>query len=141
MPLYDKLRIGSYIIDGTTGSILFVDSNSKISQNNSLFFWDNSNNRLGIGNNTPTKTLDVTGTGKFSSTLDVLGHSAFGANASTNINDIVVISESTNLAQDLTALVVDAMINNVDAYSYSLIGYEQYASLTGAAGRVGRRSR
>jgi hypothetical protein len=45
----------------TTGSIVFAGASGVYSQSNSQFFWDNSNNRLGVGNASPGATLDVTG--------------------------------------------------------------------------------
>jgi len=45
----------------TTGSVLFAGASGALSQDNTNFFWDDSNNRLGIGNNTPTEALTVTG--------------------------------------------------------------------------------
>jgi len=47
----------------TSGSVLFSDGTT-IAQKNSNFFWDNTNNRLGIGNAAPEVTLDVTGIGR-----------------------------------------------------------------------------
>jgi hypothetical protein len=44
----------------TSGSVLFSDGTT-ISQNNSNFFWDNSNTRLGIGTVSPGYALDVQG--------------------------------------------------------------------------------
>jgi hypothetical protein len=44
------------------GSVLFAGSGGLITQNNSNFFWDNTNNRLGIGTASPTYTLDITAT-------------------------------------------------------------------------------
>lgn len=44
----------------TTGSLLFSDG-TNIAQNNNRLFWDNANNRLGVGTNAPTSTLDVNG--------------------------------------------------------------------------------
>jgi hypothetical protein len=46
----------------TSGSVLFSDGTT-IAQKNSNFFWDNTNNRLGIGTATPGVTLDVHGAG------------------------------------------------------------------------------
>jgi len=47
----------------TTGSVLFSDGGGLISQKNAQFFWDNTNNRLGIGNAAPGTKLDIHGTG------------------------------------------------------------------------------
>jgi len=47
----------------TTGSVLFADGSGTITQKNTNLFWDNTNNRLGIGNASPGTPLDVHGTG------------------------------------------------------------------------------
>jgi hypothetical protein len=44
----------------TSGSILFSDGNN-ITQNNTKLYWDNTNNRLGLGTNSPAVSLDVNG--------------------------------------------------------------------------------
>lgn len=44
---------------GTAGSVLFFDSNVKIAQDNSNFFWDDSNDRLGIGITSPTGKVHI----------------------------------------------------------------------------------
>ncbi|SFD06810.1 hypothetical protein SAMN05518672_101309 [Chitinophaga sp. CF118] len=46
----------------TTGSVPFIGASGLVSQNNTNFFWDNTNNRLGLGTNTPNRTLEVGGT-------------------------------------------------------------------------------
>ncbi|MBL8022652.1 MAG: hypothetical protein JNK54_00015 [Elusimicrobia bacterium] len=43
----------------TSGSVLFANSASSAGQDNSNFFWDNTNKRLGIGTTGPTGKLDV----------------------------------------------------------------------------------
>ncbi|MEI9966627.1 MAG: tail fiber domain-containing protein [Candidatus Moraniibacteriota bacterium] len=43
----------------TAGSIVFAGASGVYSQDNANFFWDDSNNRLGIGDNTPENALDV----------------------------------------------------------------------------------
>jgi hypothetical protein len=61
---YDKttnvLTAGGISITGmTTGSVLFVGAAGAVSQDNANFFWDDTNNRLGIGTNAPTVTLSI----------------------------------------------------------------------------------
>lgn len=46
----------------TAGSVLFAGTGGLMSQKNANFFWDNTNNRLGVGVNAPGNTLDVGGT-------------------------------------------------------------------------------
>lgn len=51
---------GSMALSGfSTGSVLFAGTGGAISQNNSNFFWDNTNGRLGIGTNAPTHNLHI----------------------------------------------------------------------------------
>jgi hypothetical protein len=47
----------------TSGSVLFSNGTT-IAQDNANLFWDNTNNRLGIGTASPANTLDVIGTVK-----------------------------------------------------------------------------
>ena len=46
----------------TTGSIPFSNSSGKLTTDSSNFYWDDTNNRLGIGTATPTTTFQVLGT-------------------------------------------------------------------------------
>lgn len=43
----------------TQGSVLFAGSSGALSQDNANLFWDDTNNRLGIGTNTPRLGLDI----------------------------------------------------------------------------------
>lgn len=54
-----SLFIGQPVVSGTSGSVLFVDSNVNLAQDNSNFFWDNSNNRVGIGTAAPSAKLEI----------------------------------------------------------------------------------
>jgi hypothetical protein len=56
------------LFSGTSGRILFQNAVGALSQSPNLF-WDNTNNRLGINNATPTTTLDVNGNIRMSSPL------------------------------------------------------------------------
>lgn len=59
MALNPRLSVGSTFIGGTAGSVLFIGAGGIISQDNANFFWDNTNNFLGIGTNAPTEPLHV----------------------------------------------------------------------------------
>lgn len=52
----------------TNGSVIFSNG-TILTQDNSNLFFDDTNNRLGIGNAAPGTTLDVTGTGTISTSL------------------------------------------------------------------------
>ena len=55
---------GSVAIGGfTTGSVIFAGSDSTLEQDNANFFWDNTNNRLGVGTATPIANLTVLDSG------------------------------------------------------------------------------
>ena len=43
----------------TQGSVLFLGTNGVVSENNSQLYWDNSNNRLGIGTASPSTSIQV----------------------------------------------------------------------------------
>ncbi len=45
------VNIGSTISGGSQGSVLFVGTSSALSQDNSNFFWDDTNNKLRLGGN------------------------------------------------------------------------------------------
>jgi len=45
----------------TTGSIVFAGASGIYSQDNTNLFWDDTNNRLGVGTPTPGATIDVAG--------------------------------------------------------------------------------
>lgn len=71
----------------TVGSVLFVGASKVMSQDNSNFFWDDSNNRLGIGNNTPQQTLHVAGNGQVST--------FFGAGGAPDTTHALLVSGLT----------------------------------------------
>ena len=47
----------------TTGSVPFIGASGALSQDNANLFFDDTNNRLGIGTNAPTTAIDVFGSG------------------------------------------------------------------------------
>lgn len=57
----DTCLVGSLTINGlTSGSVLFAGTGGAVSQDNANFYWDDTNNRLGLGAGTaPAATLHV----------------------------------------------------------------------------------
>ena len=89
----------------TTGSVLFTDNSGLIQQDNTNFFWDNPNNRLGIGTNTPGAPLDIHNVNAGTTTVQInntassnayiafqqnsVGHWRIGNTAASNTFDIL----------------------------------------------------
>lgn len=53
------LRIGSRVNNSTSGSLVYIDSNNKLAEDNSNLNWDDSGKNLGIGVATPTSKLHL----------------------------------------------------------------------------------
>ena len=59
------LTVGTTAVaSGTIGRVFFQGSGNVLQQSTNLF-WDNSNNRLGIGTSSPGQTLDISGNSRF----------------------------------------------------------------------------
>ncbi len=56
-----SVAMGSVVTGGTTGSVLFIGSGAVLTQDNANFFFDDTNNRLGLGTNAPEHKLHVYG--------------------------------------------------------------------------------
>lgn len=59
VPASSGTAIGGAITGGTDGSVLFISPSNVLAQDNANFYWDNTNNFLGIGLNTPAVPLHV----------------------------------------------------------------------------------
>lgn len=64
----------------TIGSVLFAGTGGLIQQDNANLFFDDTNNRLGIGNNTPARQLDVTGSSVYRGSIRYTDAGASNAN-------------------------------------------------------------
>lgn len=53
-----SMAIGGTVTGGTDGSALFIGS-GQLQQDNTNYYWDNTNKRLGIGTNAPTAGVDI----------------------------------------------------------------------------------
>ena len=82
----------------TTGSVLFSNGTT-IAQDNANFFWDDTNNRFGIGTSTPTVKLEVKGTTVGVGT-DIVKLTPTSGTASAVYNDSGQIVIKSDLQED-----------------------------------------
>jgi hypothetical protein len=71
----------------TAGSVVFAGTGGTYSQDNAQFFWDNTNDRLGIGTATPAVKLDVTGSAA-ASLEGVFTNTNTGTSASAGVRGV-----------------------------------------------------
>jgi len=69
----------------TAGSVVFASASSTVAQDNANLFWDDSNNRLGIGTATPSTTVHVVGTATITGAVSVGSGSTVGADPSADL--------------------------------------------------------
>lgn len=74
---------------GSSGHIAFWTATNSLSYDNNELFWDQTNNRLGIGTNGPSYELDVDGAGRFTGSLSVNGDLIVNG-TTTTVNSTVV---------------------------------------------------
>lgn len=61
MEIKYRTNIGTLLSSGTYGSVLYIDTNKKLAEDNSNLFFDDVNKRLGVGLNSPTATIEAFG--------------------------------------------------------------------------------
>ena len=54
-----NVTIGEKVTNGLPGSVLFIDSLYNLAQDNPNFYWNDTNNRLGLQTNVPTGILSI----------------------------------------------------------------------------------
>lgn len=97
----------------TNGSIPFI-SNGIFSQNNSKFFWDNVNNRLGIGISSPTQTLEVNGSVAIANTTNNYAgdHDIFFGGGQTNTGHIYGLNAPNGSLMDGSSIAIIAGVGD-----------------------------
>ena len=109
-----RASAGLTIDSMTLGSLWFSGTSGALTQDNANLFWDDTNNRLGIGNAAPATALHVTGTGRFSAgiTLDTL-----------TAGSVVFAGSSGAISQDNSSLYFDDTNNRLGIGSTAPSGY------------------
>jgi hypothetical protein len=88
------LTVGTTAItSGTIGRVLFQGTGNVLQQSTNLF-WDNTNNRLGVGTSSPSFPLDVNGTARVQTSLAVTTGKTFSAYTSSAANDALKLEVS-----------------------------------------------
>jgi hypothetical protein len=82
----------------TLGSVLFSGAAGLVTQDNAAFFWDDTNNRLGLNTTTPSNTLDIhfAGAGASVGINNTAGNPATIVFANTNVNKWRIGNSSAN---------------------------------------------
>ena len=116
---------------GVAGAIQFSDG-SAFASDATKFFWDDTNNRLGVGTNAPTATAHFKGSGSTSATTSLLVQNSAGTAALT-----VLDSLAATFGAALTSTGTFTSLSGIAAYS-TIEGYSssQSGSFAGAV-RVG----
>ncbi|MDD3965414.1 MAG: tail fiber domain-containing protein, partial [Candidatus Moranbacteria bacterium] len=95
----------------TLGSVLFATTSGALAQDNANFFWDDTNNRLGLGTATPASMLDIYGAsnalrlsydGTNANTISTLANGDLSL-ASTNTTEAAVVIGTGAASQDASA--------------------------------------
>ncbi len=120
-----SLSIGSSVTSGTTGSILFVGAGPVLSQDNASFFFDDTNNRLGLGDVTPEGVLDI----EFTST-STSGASEYGSNISISDTGVVTTGTDTTYGQSITVIRSGATGGTISAYGISAVANSSQTTAT-----------
>jgi hypothetical protein len=132
----------------TQGSVVFAGASGVMTQDNANFFWDDTNNRLGIGTNTPTKGLQLVGSdalvngltvgrgGGAIATNTVVGNGAQAASGGTNNVAVGDSALAANTATGNTAVGSGALTTNTSGDQNNAFGRAALLSNTTGARNV-----
>jgi hypothetical protein len=116
------MAIGGAITSATEGSVLFAGASGVLAQDNANLFWDDTNNRLGIGTNAPAYRLDVTGTARVSDALTI----SKNQNAAT---DVIVSNTTSGTASMTRVRVISSGAGPEGSLFSTSAGYTAYGAI------------
>lgn len=130
------MSIGGTVTSGTTGSILFIGSSSALAQDNSNFFWDNSNKRIGLGTSSPSYRLHLlkAGTGQ---TADSRGGYFETTGATFNTTSGVLTNYAGYFAADATKSAGGFQFANIGIMGMATGGDVNFGIATGNSSYTG----
>jgi hypothetical protein len=134
-----SMSIGDSITSATAGSVLFAGTSGVLAQKNANFFWDNTNNRLGIGTTAPATGLQVNGQITINTT-GIAGQSAFistnkpaissGNNIFIGNGGSALTAAGSTQASGLTGVGFQCLQNNTIGESATAVGFQSMTSNT-----------
>ena len=103
------LNTSTLVTGFTEGSVIFIDSTTTLQEDNANFFWDDTDNRLGIGDNTPSEKLTINtgadtedglnvyfdGADVGTPTLGTFTHTATDVHTASSGNLVSIVSDRT----------------------------------------------
>lgn len=120
--------IGGSVVGGLDGAVLFVHPNGILAQDTTNFFWDDTNNRLGLGTGTPSVQLHTTGGVRFGSLSTGIGHfDSNGVLSSSAVSLTADVSGILPLAnggsnKNFTASLGSVVYSDADSFEASAVG-------------------
>ena len=102
---------------GNSGHIAFWTDTNSLSYDNNQLFWDQTNNRLGVGTASPSYELDIAGSGRFSGNLNINGDLVINGTTTTVNSTVVTIEDPILLLGSGTPSVDDNKDRGV-AFNY-----------------------
>ena len=92
--------VGTITVTGfNQGSVIFAGPGGELSEDNVNFFWDDTSNRLGIGDTSPDAKFDVAGSGIFDNELIVGGALQVGGTTSLSYSRFGIGTSSHGLSE------------------------------------------
>ena len=117
----------------TTGSVVFAGASGTYTQDNANFFWDDTNNRLGIGTSAPTTKLTINNNTALPSAGAIANTSIWQVGADTTNNEILLdafgainrfnFRRAAGTSASPTALTSGSNIAIINGFGYGATGY------------------
>jgi hypothetical protein len=117
----------------TTGSVVFAGASGTYTQDNANFFWDDTNNRLGIGTAIPTTKLTINANTALPSVGAITGTNLWQIGADTTANGIlldgfagtnfIIGRRSAGTLASPSAISSNQNLLQIQGYGYGATGY------------------
>jgi hypothetical protein len=124
---------------GAAGAIQFTDGSAFASDAANLF-WDDANNRLGVGTDAPSATTHIKGSGTTSATTSLLVQNSAGLSSLQVLDDTSVFNNGAGAVASNTAFGSSALIANTTGNSNTAIGQESLRLTTTGIGNTANGS-